>query len=159
MSKTKLEENAAIEPAEPAEDGRGTDETARRVAQQAWISLAFWFAFGLFLEGLIGFRSPAYLQDPVRRELFRLAHTHGTVLGLFLLIVGLYLRKNLVALPKLVVRAVQLGVVLMPLGFLLGGVKHTETDPNALVFLVPVGGLLIIFGIVALALASFKKPD
>jgi hypothetical protein len=34
------------------------------------------------LEGLIGFRSPALLDDLVHRDMFRLAHAHGTLLNL-----------------------------------------------------------------------------
>jgi hypothetical protein len=48
----------------------------------AWFSLLFWMSAGLLFEGLIGFRAPVYLQDPVRRELFRLAHAHGTLLSI-----------------------------------------------------------------------------
>ena len=49
---------------------------------QGWISLAVWIVFGLLIEGLIGFRSPALLDDSVRRDMFRLAHAHGTLLNL-----------------------------------------------------------------------------
>lgn len=127
------------------------------LASQGWFSLAFWLAFGLLLEGLIGFRSPNYLRDATRRELFRLAHAHGTIFSLLLLIVAVYLQKQLIAPPKIGVLAVQIGVVMMPVGFLLGGVWHYESDPNALVFLAPLGGLLIIFGVITIAFSSLKK--
>lgn len=124
---------------------------------QAWFSLAIWLSFGLLLEGLIGFRAPVYLQDTVRRELFRLAHMHGAVLNLLLLIAALYLKKNIVSPPKPALLFLQIGVVLMPAGFLPGGLRHYESDPNALVFLAPLGGLLVIFGVVNLAFSSLKK--
>lgn len=127
------------------------------VAAQAWFGLLFWMSMGLLFEGLIGFRAPVYLQDTVRCELFRLAHAHGTVLSILLLVVNLYLAKGLIAPPRVAVRALQVGVLIMPLGFLLGGVRHYESDPNFLIFLSPLGGLLIIFGVAAAAFSSLKR--
>ena len=53
--------------------------------RQGWVSVAVWMSFGLLLEGLLGYKIPTYLNDPQRRELFQLAHTHGTLLGLVLI--------------------------------------------------------------------------
>jgi ABC-type multidrug transport system permease subunit len=126
-------------------------------ASQAWFGFLFWMSMGLLFEGLIGFRAPVYLQDPVRRELFRLAHAHGTLLCVMLLIINLYLVKGLVSPPKLAIRALQAGTIIMPLGFLLGGAWHYESDPGLLIFLAPVGALLVIFGVMAIAFSSLKK--
>jgi hypothetical protein len=129
------------------------------VGRQAWFGLLFWMSMGLLFEGLIGFRAPVYLQDPLRRELFRLAHAHGTLLSVLLLVVNLYLLKELISPPKIAVRGLQAGTVLMPLGFLLGGASHYESDPNFLIFLSPVGGLLIIFGVAAIAFSAIGKRE
>lgn len=126
-------------------------------AIQAWFGLLFWMSAGLLFEGLIAFRAPAYLQDPVRRELFRLAHAHGTLLSILFLVVDLYLVKGLVSPPKIAIRILQAGVVIMPLGFLLGGAWHYESDPGPLIFFAPLGGLLVIFGIAAIAFSSVRK--
>ncbi len=127
------------------------------ITTQAWFTLAFWLGFGLLMEGLIGFRSPAYLQDPVRREVFRLAHAHGTILSLLLLIASLYLCKDLVSPPRLSILSLRIGALLMPVGFLLGGIWHYESDPGPGIFLVPVGGLMIIFGVIAFGLSGQNK--
>lgn len=124
------------------------------IAKQAWLSLAFWMAAGLLLEGLLAYRSPAYLLDPMRRELFRLAHAHGTALNLVMLVAGLYLSRGLISPPNIALGMLRLGVIAMPVGFLLGGIWHTETDPGFGVLLAPVGGLMIIFGVIAAALSS-----
>ena len=63
---------------------------------QGWISLAAWIVFGLLIEGLIGFRSPALLDDSVRREMFRLAHAHGTLLNLVLIAAAICARLDLI---------------------------------------------------------------
>ena len=63
---------------------------------QGWISLAAWIVFGLLMEGLIGFRSPALLDDSVRRDMFRLAHAHGTLLNLVLIAAAICARLDLI---------------------------------------------------------------
>jgi hypothetical protein len=46
------------------------------------------------------------------------------------------------------------GSVLMPLGFLLGGVKNSESDPSLAILLVPCGGLVLLAALVAAAHAA-----
>ena len=127
------------------------------IVKQAWFGLAFWMAFGLLVEGLIGFRSPAYLQDPVRREVFRLAHAHGTLLSILLLLANLYIQRGLASPPELGVLLLRIGVFVMPIGFLLGGIWHFESEPGIGIFLAPIGGVLVVFGVVTLALSSRDK--
>ncbi len=122
-----------------------------------WLGLAFWMSFGLLLEGLLGFRAPVYLQDSVRRELFRLAHTHGTVLSLVLLLAAFTLRNMVASSNNFATLALRVGSVLMPFGFLLGGIFHPKDDVGIGIFLAPIGGLMIIFGAINLALSNFKK--
>lgn len=133
------------------------DEASFGLAKQAWFGLAFWMAFGLLVEGLIGFRSPAYLQDPVRREVFRLAHAHGTLLSILLLLANLYIQRGLASPPELGVLLLRIGVFVMPIGFLLGGIWHFESEPGIGIFLAPIGGVLVVFGVVTLALSSRDK--
>lgn len=129
------------------------DPLIARLARQGWIGIAVWMSFGLLLEGLIAFRIPDYLNDPVRRELFRLAHAHGTLLSVLVLAAGLCLRSGIIEPARSGLFAMMIGAVLMPIGFLLGGVVTYESDPNALVSLAPVGGILLIFGIITVALS------
>jgi len=121
--------------------------------RQAWIGLAFWMSFGLLLEGLIGYRIPDYLNDPQRRELFRLAHAHGGVLSLVLLAAAFGLGFGATEAPRKALLALRVGVVVMPLSFLLAGMWHYSNDPGLAIWLVAPAALLVIFGIVGLALA------
>lgn len=125
--------------------------------RQGWASIAVWMSIGLLLEGLLGYKIPAYLGDPQRRELFRLAHAHGTLLGLLLVVAALVLERG-AAVPKAARLALHTGTVLMPVGFFLAGIWHTESDPGLTIWLVPPGALLVIYAAVAFALAHFKKP-
>lgn len=125
--------------------------------RQGWISVAVWMLFGLLLEGFLGYKFPNYLNDSQRRELFRLAHTHGTFLGLLLIAAALYGQRSAVPLPGIATRALRLGTFLMPLGFLLGGLWHTEGDPGLGIWLVAPSALLVIFGAINIALVSHSK--
>jgi len=124
---------------------------------QGWLSIAVWMVVGLLLEGLMAYKTPAYLRDGERRELFRLAHTHGTFLGLVLIAAALCGRRFLLAPPRVARRALQLGASLMPVGFLLAGIWHYESDPGLAIWLVPVAALLLVFAVISFALASAKQ--
>ena len=130
-----------------------------RMMSQGWASIAVWMAFGLLLEGLLGFKSPPYLDDLQRRELFRLAHTHGTFLGLVLVVAALCGRRGTSAAPRAARLALRIGSLVMPLGFLLAGVWHPEGDPGLAIWLVPPGALLVIFGAINMAMASAKPSS
>src|ERR1044071_5354614 len=95
---------------------------------QGWVSVAVWMTVGLLLEGLLGYKIPAYLNDAQRRELFRLAHAHGTLLGLILIVAALCADRFGVELARPPRLALRLGAGLMPAGFLLSGIWHTESD-------------------------------
>ena len=150
---TKPKTNAAPVATKPAASASPAD----RLLRQGWASIAVWMSVGLLLEGLIGYKIPAYLSDPQRRELFRLGHTHGTLLGILLVVAALVLQRG-AAVPKAAWTALRIGAVLMPAGFFVAGIWHTESDPGLAIWLVPPGALLIIYAAVAFTLAHFKKP-
>ena len=124
---------------------------------QGWASIAFWMIFGLLLEGFLGYKIPGYLEDTQRRELFRLAHTHGTFLGLVLIAAALCGRAGAVAPPRRAMSALRAGAILMPLGFFLAGAWHPEGDPGFAIWIVPPAALLVIFGAISLGLSARKK--
>jgi uncharacterized membrane protein YgdD (TMEM256/DUF423 family) len=124
---------------------------------QAWLSIAVWMSFGLLLESLIGYRVPLYLNDDLRRELFRLAHTHGTLLNIILLLSAICIDRGLASAGTIALWSLRIGVILMPAGFLLGGIRHTESEPGIGIFLAPLGGILVIFGVIHLAISALKK--
>ena len=126
---------------------------------QGWISLAIWIVFGLLVEGLIGFRSPALLDDSVRREMFRLAHAHGTLLNLVLIIAAICARLELIGLGEVASLGLRVAVVLLPLGFLLGGVWHFKDDPGIAIVLVPIGALLLFSTAFQIGYTAFRRED
>ena len=134
-------------------ENRAAQSWIRPAIFQALVGIAVWMTFGLLLEGLIGYKTPAYLNDPVRRELFRLAHAHGTLLSLLLLGLALVCDRFEVRLASIVTLALRGGVVLMPIGFVRGGVWHYESDPGVGIWRVPVAAVMVVFGVVSLAIA------
>ncbi len=121
--------------------------------RQAWLSLALWISFGLLIEGLIGYRIPALLDDPMRRDLFRLAHAHGTLLNLLLIAAAICARLRMIYLRPWASWALRTAVVLLPVGFLLAGIWHYQDDPGLGIWLVPVGALLLLLSAFDLALS------
>jgi hypothetical protein len=133
-----------------------TSETAPLI-RQGWISLAAWIAFGILIEGFIGFRTPALLDDSIRRDMFRLAHAHGTLLNLVLIAAAICARLELVRIGRNSSLGLRSAVVLLPVGFLLGGIWHFKDDPGLGIFLVPIGALLLFAAALQLALSAKRQ--
>lgn len=109
-----------------------------------WIAL--WLGFGLVLDGLVGMKQLFYLGVETRREMWRLAHAHGVLLGAVFV---LFARHHGFGARPSAERLMLLGTALLPLGFFLGGLDPTETDPGLGVWLVPLGGVCYILGLVS----------
>jgi hypothetical protein len=80
--------------------------------------------------------------------MFTLAHAHGTLLALVNLAAGLTAR----AMPDRPMSAsacsaLRASAVLLPLGFFLGGWAVHGGDPGIGVLLVPVGAVLLLYGV------------
>lgn len=131
-----------------------------RMRRFAWCSLSIWLAFGLVLEALHALKVGWYLDvaNETRRLQLSLAHSHGTMLALVALAftanVGPVSHSRVAAAG----RSLQLAAVLMPVGFLLGGVFASGADPGPPVLLVPIGGLLLLHGVASTARAALAPP-
>src|ERR1044071_6024446 len=136
---------------------RSTPRQTAGLIRQGWISLAAWIVFGLLIEGLIGFRSPALLDDSVRRDMFRLAHAHGTLLNLVLIAAAICARLDLIRLGRLTSLGLRLAVILLPIGFLLAGIWHFKDDPGVAILLVPIGAVLLLATAFQLGFSAFRR--
>jgi hypothetical protein len=129
---------------------------ARRHHLIAWWGLVVFVSLGILLETLHGFKVGFYL-DPahrLRRLLWTLAHAHGTLLSL----VHAAFAAGLVQFGAWTDRRLRLAsffltdaLVLLPAGFFLGGVGHSEVDPSPGVLLVPVGAAFLLAAVVLAA--------
>ncbi|MFQ5696775.1 MAG: hypothetical protein ACE5IL_00630 [Myxococcota bacterium] len=145
--------------------GARPDGVVGRHLLVGWVALSLFAGLGLTLETLNGFKVGWYLDlaNATRRELWTLAHAHGVLLGLVNLAFAATLRAEgsrfSAAARSLASGALIAATVLMPAGFLLGGVVVFGGDPNPAILLVPPGALaLIVAGtIVAHQLASRSR--
>ena len=103
---------------------------------------------GATLLRLIWRRERGYLDNPVRQSLWRAGHAHAGVLVILALVGMLYVDRA--GLSDGVATLVRLLLVqapiLMPLGFFLSVASPRSEQPNALIYLVPTGGLLLSVG-------------
>jgi len=112
--------------------------------------LLAWLVGGMALEALHALKSVAYLQDPVRRLTWTLAHAHGTLLSIAAIVLGAIVLPRSgasVTSQRRSDRIFAAGSILLPLGFLLGGISHPEGDPGPGILLVPVGALACAAGL------------
>jgi hypothetical protein len=103
---------------------------------------------GARLLRLIWGREPGYLDNPVRQNLWRAGHAHAGVLVILALVGMLYVdQAGLSAgLSWLVRLLLVVPPIVMPLGFFLSVASPKAERPNALLYLVPVGGVSLSIG-------------
>jgi hypothetical protein len=129
------------------------DPAIRKTLRTGWLLLAIALPFGVTLEALHGFKVQAYLASEMRREMWRLAHAHGTLLGILCLVFAAVAETHVPAAIRGRTGAmIRWGAVLMPLGFFLGGILNSEGDPSLGIVLVPAGALLLVVALVRVAL-------
>lgn len=122
---------------------------ADRHLRYGWWSVFTFLTLGVVLETLHGFKIGWYLNvdQEMRRLMFTLAHAHGTLLGLVNIAAGLTLRNvNGFVLARSASLALLWGALLLPVGFLLGGIVLHDGDPGLGVILVPIGALFLLYG-------------
>ena len=129
-----------------------SDRALDRTLRTGWLLLAVSLPLGVTLEALHGWKVQAYLASETRRELWRLAHAHGTLLGILCLVFTLLAERHVPeAIRSSVARQLRWGAVLMPAGFFLGGILNSEGDPSLGIALVPLGALLLVVALVRCA--------
>ena len=93
-----------------------------------------------------------YLDNPVRQNFWRAGHAHAGVLVILALIGMLYIDQAGLSdgLAWIVRLLLVVPPILMPLGFFLSTASPRSEKPNGLVYLVPLGGVLLSAGVLAL---------
>ena len=139
---------------------RGSGSLARAHVRFGWTALALYLAIGLVLEAMHGFKVGWYLDVGAesRRLMLTLGHAHGTLLA----VLNLALAATAAHLGGGLARTVaswglRAATILLPAGFLLGGLWLTGSDPSLAVLLVPLGGLALLVAVGAAAVASFGR--
>lgn len=127
---------------------QGIDQLARRHLRIGWWALLVFLSLGTALEVMHGFKVDWLLNvaNDTRRMMWRLGHSHGALVGLLNVAFAL-------SLPHLGARneawrtraswCLAGATLLLPGGFLLGGVWIYGGDPGRGILLVPVGALML----------------
>lgn len=145
------------QPSQPAE--AAADLAARHFAFGWRVLLAF-LVLGLVLELLHGLKVDWYMSHAtvLRRHLWTLAHAHGALLGLVNLAYAAYVpwrQARGAPLHPWSSGALLLATLLLPGGFLLGGLFIYGGDPGLGIVLTPIGGALLL---VAVYLCAGRVP-
>jgi hypothetical protein len=132
------------------------DEPTHRALLAGWILLAVFLPLGMTLEALHALKVPVYLGSPLRRELWTLAHAHGTLLGILCLVFASVGERTVPDAParRSISRWLRIGAAAMPVGFFLGGILGHEGDPSLGILLVPFGGGCLLVALVRAGLAA-----
>jgi hypothetical protein len=141
---------AAQAPADP------TADLSRLHLRVGFWALLLFLSVGIALEALHGFKAGFYLDvtNETRRLVWTLAHAHGTLLSILNLVFAAALpaMTGWAGASRVAASRCLLGaLILLPLGFFLGGVFVHEGDPGLGVLLVPPGGLLLFVAVLLAA--------
>jgi hypothetical protein len=149
-----------------AVDSKRPDIMRRHVVVGWWLLLVF-LTLGIVLESLHGFKIGWYLEidNETRRLMLTLAHAHGTLLGIVNIVFGLTAgmlpnengRLRRIASPMLIASN-----LLLPLGFIFGGLYFYGGDPGlGAVILVPAGAMFLFLGtlLAVLDVTMYRQKD
>jgi len=115
---------------------------------------------GASLLSMILGQAPGYLDNPVRQDLWRAGHAHAGVMLILALVLLRYVDEtNLSGAWMWVARhGVPIAAILMPAGFFLSVLSPEATEPNALIYLVFVGGIFLAGGVLATGIGLLRTP-
>jgi hypothetical protein len=104
---------------------------------------------------------PAYMANQLRQDLWRAGHAHAGVLLVLSLIALRYVDEaQLSARAKGFVRsAIPSAAILMPAAFFLSVLSPEASEPNALIYLAYIGGVLLASGVLTLGVGLVRRPQ
>ena len=105
---------------------------------------------------MLAFKAPWYVNvgdNETHRLMLRLGHAHGTLLSVLNIVFAASLAR--LSLPAgarvLASHCLAAATLLVPGGFLLGGLVTHGADPGLGIILLPAGAVLLLFGIFQVA--------
>ena len=122
-----------------------------------WWALLGYLTVGMALETMHGFKLGWYLNtdNETRRLMFTLGHAHGVLLGILNLGFAFTQKvfgKQGASTPRLASQTLIAATILLPLGFLLGGINVYGGDPGLGILLVPIGAVLLFIAVLSTGL-------
>ncbi len=110
------------------------------------------------LSLLIG--DPAYMQNPLRQDLWRAGHAHAGVWLILALVALRYVDEaNLSDAMKWLVRgSIPIAAILVPAAFFLSVLSPDAKAPNAIIYFAYVGAVLLAVGVFVLGIGLVRRP-
>jgi hypothetical protein len=107
---------------------------------------------GYSLLRMIAKRTPGYLDNPVRQNLWRAGHAHAGVLVLLALVGILYVDQTDLSdgLRTLARSSIAVAPILVSAGFFFSSLSPRAERPNGMIALVYLGAILLAVGAVTL---------
>jgi hypothetical protein len=101
---------------------------------------------------------PSYAQNDLRQDLWRAGHAHAGVWLVLSLVALRYVDEATLSegMRWLVRLAFPAAAVLMALAFFLSALSPDATEPNAMIYLAYVAGVLLAVGLLALAVGLLR---
>ena len=126
-------------------------DASRVLAGILLISLVTVESGGALLLRIVRGNQPA---TPVQQTFFRAGHAHAGVFLILALVCQVLVDvTTLTGLAEWVARAfVPIAALLLPGGFFLSVTRRGATEPNRLVLMIPVGGVVLAIGLLTLGL-------
>ncbi len=114
---------------------------------------------GSFLLGMLRRAESAYVDNPLRHDLFRAGHAHAGVLVLLSLICQVL--ADVVVLPGWLIWIARLGApcaaILMPLGFFLSAAPPRVAQPTRMIYLVYAGAAILAAAVLVLGVGLIRS--
>ncbi len=134
----------------------------RRHLKFGWWSLFAFVCLGILLETFLAYRTEWYTNsgdNETHRLMLKLGHAHGTFLSLVNIAFAVTLsRINLIEnIRRLSSRCLIAATLLIPGGFILGGVVTHGPEPGLGIILLPIGALFLLFALFLLARGMKSK--
>ncbi len=140
----------------------GAPDLARLHLRVGWWALLFFLSAGVVLEAMHGFKVGFYLDvsNETRRLTWTLAHAHGSLLSVLNLVFAatLPLAPGWTGPSRIAASRCLIGsLILLPLGFLLGGAFVHGGDPGLGILLVPPGAALLFVAVLLAARGAASR--
>ena len=101
----------------------------------------------------------AYMENPLRQDLWRAGHAHAGVWLIMALVALRYVDEaNLSNVMKWLVRgSIPIAAILVPAAFFLSVLSPDATAPNGLIYLAYLGAVLLAAGVLVLGIGLLRR--
>jgi hypothetical protein len=142
------------------EDGDDVERLVTRHLRAGLWGLFVFVLLGAVLETLHATKAPSFVDagQETARMLLRLAHAHGTLVSLVHVVYALAVRARPALATPTISACLLAALVLLPAGFLLGGLRAHGGDPGLGIVLVPPGAVALAAGIALAARRVSASP-